>query len=80
MTACRICEREWTSMKACHCTGCHEHFASISSFDSHQDDGGCRTDWKGSTRGAGTKNPQVLTYVDDAWTWTAAETNTPTVV
>ena len=36
MGICRKCERRWQGEAECHCSGCHKHFSSVSSFDKHQ--------------------------------------------
>lgn len=33
---CSQCGREWNGTSACHCPGCHSHFASLSAFDRHR--------------------------------------------
>lgn len=35
-TSCAGCGRRWSAQRECHCTGCHEHFGSVSAFDRHQ--------------------------------------------
>lgn len=35
MAICKECEKEWTGLAECHCSGCHEHFKSLSAFDRH---------------------------------------------
>jgi hypothetical protein len=36
MTRCYICNKTWTGLGRCHCTGCHESFNSIGAFDRHR--------------------------------------------
>lgn len=38
---CHGCGRQWTGLAECHCSGCHEHFGSVSSFDAHHRVDGC---------------------------------------
>ena len=38
---CGGCDRKWTGLAECHCSGCHRHFGSISAFDTHQGADGC---------------------------------------
>lgn len=40
-TSCPECSRSWSAPNACHCMGCHRHFASLSGFDAHQSSTGC---------------------------------------
>ena len=36
MSICKVCDKEWQGLAECHCSGCHEHFRSISGFDKHR--------------------------------------------
>jgi len=36
MGPCIKCHERWVSMKAAHCTGCHQMFKSVSGFDKHR--------------------------------------------
>jgi hypothetical protein len=35
MTVCNTCDRTWTGLDQCHCTGCHRHFVGLKAFDTH---------------------------------------------
>jgi hypothetical protein len=39
---CMTCHRTWHGYEECHCAGCHQHFASDSSFLMHQTADECR--------------------------------------
>lgn len=34
--SCGRCKKTWTGLARCHCGACHETFAGIKAFDSHQ--------------------------------------------
>jgi hypothetical protein len=36
MGKCNKCERTWSAMSECHCSGCHKHFKSLGGFDKHR--------------------------------------------
>ncbi len=35
------CGYRWSGMGECHCSGCHEHFRSLSGFSKHDSVAGC---------------------------------------
>jgi hypothetical protein len=36
MGKCKKCERKWTSLTECHCSGCCNHFKSEAAFRKHR--------------------------------------------
>lgn len=36
MIGCSGCDTTWTGTSRCHCSGCHQTFSSITSFDAHR--------------------------------------------
>ena len=36
VNTCSSCVKEWTGTSRCHCSGCHETFSGITTFDSHR--------------------------------------------
>ena len=36
MGYCKICDKRWKSISECHCSGCCQHFKSVSGFDKHR--------------------------------------------
>lgn len=34
--ACPRCDSQWGGTKTCHCSSCHETFATIAAFDKHR--------------------------------------------
>ncbi|NMO00854.1 hypothetical protein HH308_06455 [Gordonia sp. TBRC 11910] len=40
---CPRCPAWWTGRAACHCSGCHETFTSVSGFDAHRRGSACKT-------------------------------------
>lgn len=41
MGYCQVCKCKWNGLNACHCTGCHKTFKSLSGFDKHRRDFKC---------------------------------------
>lgn len=39
---CSRCDERWSGQAACHCSGCHLTYTSISAFDAHRRNGACR--------------------------------------
>lgn len=39
--SCGGCDNRWNGLAACHCSGCHETFSSVSGFDRHRRGGEC---------------------------------------
>ncbi|GLZ81426.1 hypothetical protein Afil01_62330 [Actinorhabdospora filicis] len=36
MTTCTDCSASWSGMRAAHCAGCHQTFATVADFDYHR--------------------------------------------
>lgn len=73
---CGGCGESWSGRAACHCAGCHQTFASISSFDKHRI--GSFTDPKNPRRCADPSDRGLVPVFKKYWSGWALAGERPT--